>query len=579
MTDELNLFAADDEAGSAIDADIALITVYLAREMSFGQIVAVDERLANDRAFREKVLPIIEAWTLPVSFDARRETASPQARAHPLPSPGVTSTRERRPSMTRIAATIALILLPLVGSAQLAIYIAKRAGGSGQQRAPSPPSSDGERDLSILGTSRGETVLRNDVPLAAPPEQRAETTVVRAGAPIHPGVGSVTEELIVGRGSNAPEYQFTFVKLWPAPAGGVFVMNVDNPLAPGPPFLMTVRQFDRAGRFVRAFGRSGQGPGEFTGTIRDVAHLPDGRILVLDSRGVLVYSPTGEPLDRWPAGRRASRLDVDPSGFVLVRGDSQVASPEGPVGPRRPFVARFGFDGTLNTPGGTPPDRAAPDVPRVGSVALPFAPRQVVAWSPLGYFVTAFTGSYAVDMRLPRPGAPRSGALWADGDPVRSIRRTPPPVPVGHRESADWEQSIVWYHRSGRSSPNWEWTGPRIPTVKPPILDLLISAEGRIWVRISQPGRLDSSVPIRSSRANPNEWNEVDAPRRWPEPWVFDVFEPTGVYVGQVRLPDDAGPPHLSHPGYAIQGDTIWGVVHDQDGVPSVRRYRVRWPR
>jgi hypothetical protein len=58
---------------------------------------------------------------------------------------------------------------------------------------------------------------------------------------------------------------------------------------------------------------------------------------------------------------------------------------------------------------------------------------------------------------------------------------------------------------------------------------------------------------------------------------VFDVFEPTGVYVGQVRFPDVASRPTLPHPGFAIQGDTVWAVVYDRDDVPNIKRYRVRW--
>ena len=50
--------AGDD---AAIDADIALITAYLARELTLTQIVAVEERLQTDATFLEKVKPILDA--------------------------------------------------------------------------------------------------------------------------------------------------------------------------------------------------------------------------------------------------------------------------------------------------------------------------------------------------------------------------------------------------------------------------------------------------------------------------------------------------------------------------------------
>jgi hypothetical protein len=60
---------------------------------------------------------------------------------------------------------------------------------------------------------------------------------------------------------------------------------------------------------------------------------------------------------------------------------------------------------------------------------------------------------------------------------------------------------------------------------------------------------------------------------------VYDVFQPAGQYVGQVRVPDYTGAPYLPRMEFAIQGDTVWGVTHDQDYVPSVKRYRINWGR
>src|SRR5690606_16258532 len=44
-----------------------------------------------------------------------------------------------------------------------------------------------------------------------------------------------------------------------------------------------VRVFDRAGAFVRSFGRTGEGPGEFT-YLDALAFAPDGTLLARDSR-------------------------------------------------------------------------------------------------------------------------------------------------------------------------------------------------------------------------------------------------------------------------------------------------------
>jgi hypothetical protein len=239
-----------------------------------------------------------------------------------------------------------------------------------------------------------------------------------------------------------------------------------------------------------------------------------------------------------------------------------------------PSIHRLSLSGalvdTLEAPHAT-----FPRTPLVGSVALPFAPRHFTVWSPLGYFVTTNSARYAVDLRLSGRGDGRGAeAMWRPGDPVVSIRRTVPPVPVADDERADWRNGITAYHRGLRGGGGWEWDGPEIPRVKPPIRDVMVAADGRIWVRLSQPARLDRAVTVDTRR---QAQNEIYAQRRWMEPWLFDVFEPSGRYVGQVRFPDEPGQPYMRHPGFVIQGDTVWMARYDQDDVPSIKRYRVQW--
>jgi hypothetical protein len=67
-----------------------------------------------------------------------------------------------------------------------------------------------------------------------------------------------------------------------------------------------------------------------------------------------------------------------------------------------------------------------------------------------------------------------------------------------------------------------------------------------------------------------NERFRTDAFYRWPEPLIFDVFEGSGEYVGQVRLPDGM----IS---FVARGDTIWVVTIDADYVNVVTKYRMNF--
>jgi hypothetical protein len=400
--------------------------------------------------------------------------------------------------------------------------------------------------------------------------QASDTTIIRAAAPLYRGVAVLREELTVGNGSSAAEYQFTMPYVFSGPSGGVYVVDVSDLMDPRA-YNTTIREYDRTGKFVRAIGRTGQGPGEHSGIVSDVKRLGDGRVLVLERRGVLVYDSSGVALTQWPIRDYLPRgLLMDPAGFVHVHGVSMVR-----LGTSTPALERFTLDGRP-VERLAHPEAAFPAPPMVAGGLLPFGARYLVKWSPLGYFVTANTANYAVDLRRtpPQPGVASSGVSWGNGDPIISIRRNVPPIPLSAAERADWRQSITMYRR--RQIANWDWDGPDIPSVKPAISGLQIATDGRIWVRVSQPAVLNPAVSIRASPGREG-FVGVEAGRRWFEPGVYDVFEPSGQYVGQVRFPAFNTPAHLPPFDFAIEGDTVWGVVYDQDEVPSVKRYRVTW--
>src|SRR4051812_15676618 len=161
MKDDFELFP-DSVGGDAIDPDLALITAYLAGELTLVQIAAVEERLAADTQFRTKVQPVIDAWALPVSYapgatrlplitDSARTISSDEVEqgwkryrqsesrvpAGPrlLAERANTPTISRKQSMTRIAATIIAVTLPVVTFAQVASYVARHDDAPGHALA------------------------------------------------------------------------------------------------------------------------------------------------------------------------------------------------------------------------------------------------------------------------------------------------------------------------------------------------------------------------------------------------------------------------------------------------------------
>jgi hypothetical protein len=152
---------------------------------------------------------------------------------------------------------------------------------------------------------------------------------------------------------------------------------------------------------------------------------------------------------------------------------------------------------------------------------------------------------------------------------VVSIRRNVPPVALDRAEQADWRQDVTTYMR--RSAPLWSWGADGIPSVKPPIRDFWVAQDGRIWVHLSQPAYLNPAVAILSTPAG-RAGAGTAARRRWVEPYVYDIIEPDGRYVGQLPMPSGISPA-------AARGDYVWAKIPNADGVPILKRYRIAWQR
>jgi hypothetical protein len=401
--------------------------------------------------------------------------------------------------------------------------------------------------------------------------QRSDTVVLASGAPLHTGTGTLMPSLEIGRDAMASEYQFKNVRWLSAGRdGSIFVVDWAGYLRD-----TFVRKYDKTGAYVRAYGRIGQGPGEFDPVVLNVRELSDGRVLVMDGRGILVYSAAGESQGRWnpkPGWSMQLPIYVDYTGSVVVletHADTTrpLTASERPA----PFLRQwlhYRTDGAVMGTIGDPRQSLPPtDVTDRNRPVLPFTPRTTAVFSPLGYFVTANTGRYAIDLRVPPNAAEPFG--WRAGDPVSSIRRTTTPVPVQSGERADWRIETEYEMRSQRGG-SWTWTGPDIPTAKPPISSILVAEDGRIWVQLTQLARFDPTVEMPTQPPRPGSLRALQAPERWREPVVYDVLEPSGRYIGRVQFPGQ-----LSMT--TIRGDTVWAVARDADDVPIVTRYRVRW--
>jgi hypothetical protein len=298
-----------------------------------------------------------------------------------------------------------------------------------------------------------------------------------------------------------------------------------------------LRVFAADGRFVRAVGRQGEGPGEFNRVIGMdwgadgnlwIADPSNNRLSVVDTTGVFVAShPTigGVVVQPWPGGfddaGRFYTYGVDTTveddfALVMVRHDldlqpiDSVAPPEYP-GEREYYELR-NDDNWMMT-------------------GVPFTPSLEWRLGRDGTYWAGLTGEYRIFQ-----------LSWG-GDTLRSIRREYEPLPVTSADLDDARDRLEWFIEAGGKV---DWS--RIPATKPAFEEFVLDDAGYLWVQMI-------AAPDMEGR-------------------LFDVFDPEGRYLGEVQAPF----PVEFYPAPIFRDGYMYAVTEDELEVPFVVRARIERP-
>lgn len=333
---------------------------------------------------------------------------------------------------------------------------------------------------------------------------------------------SIIEEVRLGSiESDGPEMFGEVVGLELDDLGRIYVLDAQ---------AKEVRVFDAEGSHVRTFGRQGGGPGEF-GQPSALFWGGDGNLWVVDQRNAafIVYDTAGTYVTShprqggiifmpWPGG-------VDKEGYVH---DITIL-------PGTPFTralvrmdADFQPADTFRLPEHRPETFEIRTANRVMQTRVPFSPFQVWELAPDGDVWMGMNDSYRINR------------VSYGGDTLRIVEREFEPVEVSGADLAEAEEELQRFVAQGG-----EIDMSRAATVKPAFRDLTVDEHGFLWVRPS---------------AAAGE-----------EDFLFDVFDPQGRYLGQVRsdFPISPSAPLL------IRGDTLLAVSQNDLGVAFVVRARI----
>lgn len=336
------------------------------------------------------------------------------------------------------------------------------------------------------------------------------TTIHTLGGQVWPSEAELREDLVVGALDGPAPLVFGEVsRLADDRRGGIYVFDTQVP---------EIRHFDSTGAFVGTIGRAGEGPGEYEAFSNGMVVDADGVLYVhvWGKRSIPRFAADGSPLEEWTLESRFATTSLGPwlysdaADRVLVT--SRVDGREALV-----VLQNGRVTDTLVVPWvpGVPEERGGP-----------YSVERYWSWHPDGYFVVGVSDEYSLEAHRP--------------DGVLRIRRDVEELPVHPEEAEAVRRSFEWMARQPQyRPPEGEW----VPSTMPPFRGITVARDGRIWVRRNTH---PIELPVEARPGGP-------PPVGFAQPYLYDVFEADGTYLGEIRFPRDFEP-HLFEEGY------VWGV-------------------
>lgn len=350
----------------------------------------------------------------------------------------------------------------------------------------------------------------------------AQASVVRADGP--PAWGPQVRLVplgSLGTVDGPPEYALASVRYLVGAKNGDFYTYDGQ--------AVQLRHYGADGKFIRAIGRKGSGPGEYQQLM--------GLVLVGDSL-LVAWDPSNRRVTYYGADGKLRRSFSPPLSSIMFGSDIFAVDAAGRV------VIQYATRNDTNVYARFRADGGAVDTLR-GSVR-----------SDPGLLLSFPEGSrYSFHKsELVKPD-PRGGLLRAstpllgfttekDGRAVTVLRKSVA-IPVGKQEREEWERMTATLRPQARTSAALP---SKMPATKPAIRDVFADRNGRVWL---------DAYTVAEKRPDP----AAGEPRRkftWFERATFEVFAAEGRYLGRVVLPP-------LHSLVAVNGDRLWTYTSGPD--------------
>jgi hypothetical protein len=327
----------------------------------------------------------------------------------------------------------------------------------------------------------------------------------------------------------------------------------------------SVRLFTPQAKFIRELGRRGKGPGEFE-SVRTMRVMGD-TVLIYDAilQRTTLLDRTGKVFATWrnefDAQTRAQVVTIaaQPGGWLIYRYQNNPIV----VGQATSSPIEFKFT-TEPQKGLQAASRPIASVPYIRSIGIA-TPRGVTSGIPLFEPEGRFAADHRGLLYLADGYDYRISVYDPTGKRIRTLTRPHQPVPLTDKLIAAYRKEVSTYFDTAKAK-HGEWqlekaaleTKAKLPTRAhlPAIGLLYVSPRGTVLVERPdlRPDPLLAELPAALNK---------------PQPAFYDLFDPSGRFLGSVRFGANFRP-------RAVTENAILGVERDELDVEHVVRYTFR---
>jgi len=311
---------------------------------------------------------------------------------------------------------------------------------------------------------------------------------------------------------------------------GRFIVDAQDNICIEDDSDMSIKVFDPQGKYLRAIGRKGSGPGEF-GRIADMAALPDGRLLVTDfeTRRTTLFGPDGRFLSSFQWKKFFSQVHLATDSSYTV--NEMVVNEEA----RELWVKTLDFNGEEIISFGKfsyPEFKMLRQGEMMFSTSVPWSPASVFAGDRKRLWLYhCLNDKYLIEV------------YDSQGKLFRKIDRPYSPPPVTSADIEEFEARFKDRPDSPFAKMAKEMQLPKVKTVTD---RMVVDDEGNLWVRTNEERKEGGKTFT-----------------------AVEIFDSEGFYVTRVWL--DIFPAIFA-------GQKMYRASEDEEtGIRQIKRYRVVW--